>query len=42
MANLPERGVISDNSLEIIEDGGIVIKDGKIIRSETGATNLNN
>ena len=31
MANLPERGAISDNSLEIIEDGGIVIEDGKII-----------
>ena len=31
MANLPERGAIRDNSLEIIEDGGIVIEDGKII-----------
>ena len=31
MVNLPERGAISDNSLEIIEDGGIVIEDGKII-----------
>ena len=31
MANLPERGAISDNSLEIIEDGGVVIEDGKII-----------
>ena len=31
MANLPERGAISDNSLEIIEEGGVVIEDGKII-----------
>ena len=31
MANLPERGAISDNSLEIIDDGGVVIEDGKII-----------
>lgn len=31
MANLPERGTISDNSLEIIEEGGVVIEDGKII-----------
>ena len=31
MVNLPERGVISDNSLEIIDDGGVVIEDGKII-----------
>ena len=31
MVNLPERGAISDNSLEIIDDGGVVIKDGKII-----------
>ena len=31
MANLPERGAISDNSLEIIEGGGVVIEDGKII-----------
>ena len=31
MANLPERGAISDNSLEIIEDGGVVIENGKII-----------
>ena len=31
MVNLPERGAISDNSLEIIEDGGVVIEDGKII-----------
>ena len=30
MVNLPERGAISDNSLEIIEDGGVVIEDGKI------------
>jgi imidazolonepropionase len=31
MAKLPERGAISDNSLEIIDDGGLVIEDGKII-----------
>ena len=31
MAKLPERGAISDNSLEIIDDGGVVIEDGKII-----------
>ena len=31
MANLPERGAISDNSLEIIDDGGVVIEDDKII-----------
>ncbi len=31
MVNLPERGAISDNSLEIINDGGVVIEDGKII-----------
>ncbi len=31
MVNLPERGAISDNSLEIIDDGGVVIEDGKII-----------
>ena len=31
MANLPERGAISDNSLEIIEEGGVVIEKGKII-----------
>ena len=31
MANLPERGAISDNSLEIIDDGGVVIQDSKII-----------
>ena len=31
MVNLPERGAISDNSLEIIDDGGMVIEDGKII-----------
>ena len=32
MANLPERGAISDNSLEIIDDGGVVIEDGKITK----------
>lgn len=32
MVNLPERGAISDNSLEIIDDGGVVIEDGKIIK----------
>ena len=31
MANLPERGAISDNSLEIIEEGGVVIEKDKII-----------
>ena len=31
MANLPETGAISGNSLEIIDDGGVVIEDGKII-----------
>ena len=31
MVNLPERGAISDNSLEIIDDGGVVFEDGKII-----------
>ena len=31
MVNLPERGAISDNSLEIIDDGGVVIEDDKII-----------
>ena len=31
MVNLPERGAIIDNSLEIIDDGGVVIEDGKII-----------
>ena len=31
MVNLPERGIIKDNSLEIIEDGGVVIENGKII-----------
>ena len=31
MVKLPERGSISDNSLEIIDDGGVVIEDGKII-----------
>lgn len=31
MVNLPERGAVSDNSLEIIDDGGVVIEDGKII-----------
>ena len=31
MVNLPERGAISDNSLEIIDDGGVIIEDGKII-----------
>ena len=31
MVNLPERGAISDNSLEIIDDAGVVIEDGKII-----------
>ena len=31
MAKLPERGAISDNSLEIIDDGGVVIEDGKIV-----------
>ena len=31
MVNLPERGAISDNSLELIDDGGVVIEDGKII-----------
>ena len=33
MVNLPERGAISDNSLEIIDDGGVVIEDGKIIEA---------
>ena len=31
MANLPDRGALIDNSLEIIEDGGVVIEKGKII-----------
>ena len=31
MANLPERGALIDSSLEIIEDGGVVIEKGKII-----------
>ena len=31
MVNLPERGAISDNSLEIIDDAGVVIEDGEII-----------
>ena len=31
MVNLPERGAIIDNSLELIDDGGVVIEDGKII-----------
>ena len=31
MVNLPESGAISDNSLEIIDDAGVVIEDGKII-----------
>jgi len=31
MANVPERGAINDNSLEIIENGGVVIDNGKII-----------
>ena len=31
MANVPERGAINDNSLEIIENGGVVIENGKII-----------
>ena len=33
MVNLPERGAISDNSLEIIEEGGVVIEKGKIIEA---------
>ena len=40
MVNLPERGVINDNSLEIIEDGGVVIEDGKI--NEVGDFSLLN
>ena len=31
MANVPERGAINDNSLEIIENGGVVIENGIII-----------
>ena len=31
MSNLPERGALIDSSLEIIEDGGLVIEKGKII-----------
>ena len=31
MANMPERGAINDKSLEIIEDGGVVIENDKII-----------
>ncbi|MBJ6118360.1 imidazolonepropionase [Pontibacter sp. BT310] len=30
MANLPESGPITDDELEVLEDGGIVICDGKI------------
>ncbi|MGA9211186.1 imidazolonepropionase [Kaistella sp.] len=30
LANLPLRGKLSDNQLEIINDGGLLIKDGKI------------
>src|SRR5690606_6948000 len=30
LANLPLRGKISDDQLEIIADGGLLIKDGKI------------
>ncbi|WP_226063143.1 imidazolonepropionase [Kaistella polysaccharea] len=30
LANLPLRGKLSDDKLEIINDGGILIKDGKI------------
>ena len=40
MVNLPERGAIIDNSLEIIEDGGVVIEDGKI--NEVGDFSLLN
>ena len=40
MVNLPERGAISDNSLEIIEDGGVVIENGKI--NEVGDFSLLN
>ena len=31
LANLPLRGKLSDNQLEIIEDGGIVTDNGKIV-----------
>ena len=30
MANLPERGAIDDNSLHIIDDGGVIIEGEKI------------
>ncbi|MDG2342343.1 MAG: imidazolonepropionase [Cytophagales bacterium] len=35
MANLPERGAIDDNSLHIIDDGGVIIEGEKI--SEIGS-----
>lgn len=31
MANLPERGALKDEQLEIIEDGGIVVAEDKIV-----------
>ena len=33
LANLPLRGKLSDDQLEIIEDGGILVEDGKIVQS---------
>ena len=31
MANLPDRGPINDENLDIIEDGGIVVENEKIL-----------
>ncbi|MBW8359438.1 MAG: imidazolonepropionase [Weeksellaceae bacterium] len=33
LANLPLRGKLSDDQLEIIEDGGILMEDGKIVQT---------
>ena len=40
MANMPERGALNDNSLQIIKNGGVVIDNGKII--EVGVFSLLN
>ena len=34
LSNLPLRGKLSDNQLEIVENGGILIDDGKIVEIE--------
>jgi imidazolonepropionase len=35
LRNLPKKGAIQDQQLEIIEDAGIIVQDGKILKIDT-------